>query len=104
MSQEYLPFDLAPANNVHSIKTGELINIEKPALPAPQRDRDLIQEDETAAVLHALDHAFDASPPLPTGQRDLVHKDEQDQAWLNQKPWEKPATDAAKAAAQEIER
>ena len=55
--------------------------------------RDLIHEDETAAVLHAMDHAFDASPPPITGQRDQIHADElaaHDAAWMG-KPWEKPA-------------
>lgn len=60
-----------------------------------EQQRDLIREDETAAILDALDRAFDGMPPEPANS-DLIYIDEMaecDAVWMGKKPWEKPAAD-----------
>ena len=108
--QEYIPFDMTPTNNFHSVKTGEVITIPKHDLvPAAHKEQpDLIREDEEKAL---LDHAFDAHPQI-SGERDMVHADELaacDKVWMAQgdspayraamgeKPWEKPAADTQRS-------
>lgn len=63
--------------------------------------RDLIYEDELAALDYVVDHGFDeGAPPMYAGTDNLVYADEIAECkavWMGKKPWEKPAGTAQTA-------
>lgn len=117
---DYLPFDMTPTDNFHTIKTGEFIEIQRhdlvsaPSHAKPESQLDPIEQDERAAVLDALDHSFHEdlaqAPQVSEEKPDLVYEDyllAVDKAWLEQgdskentknKPWERPTPTAPKPA------